>query len=78
MKHLEKVLFVVCLAFYGWGFIDRSVQQWPMIGGYSAFIALIAYRRRRKGEPVFDFVFMLMLACVFLLIVLQFAWLLRD
>jgi hypothetical protein len=78
MKHLEKFLFVVCLAFYAWGFVDKSFQQWPMIGGYSAFIALIAFRRRSKGEPVVDFVFMLMVACVLFLIVLQFAWLLRG
>jgi ABC-type sugar transport system permease subunit len=49
-----------------------------MIGGYSAFIALIAFRRRSKGKPIFDFAFTLMLACVVILIALQFAWILRS
>lgn len=78
MKHLEKSLFVICLAFYAWGFIDDRFRYWAMIGGYSAFIALIVAGRKRKGEPLVDVGVLLMIACVVVLFGVQIADYLRG
>jgi hypothetical protein len=73
VKHVEKILFAICLAFYAWGFIDERFRQWAMIGGYSTFIAFIINVRKRKGQPRVDFSVVLMIAGVIVLFGLQIA-----
>ncbi|HYX35276.1 MAG TPA: hypothetical protein VE954_19440 [Oligoflexus sp.] len=67
-KHLEKILFVISLAFYASEFFDDRFQHWGFIGGYSTLIALILTGRKRKGLPLFDLSVQVMVACVIFLL----------
>ncbi len=71
MKHLEKILFVVSLAFYAWGIVDDRFMHWGMIGGVSAFLLLIASTRKRKGQPLIDSGMILMIAVVVVMVCLR-------
>lgn len=71
MKYLDKMLFIMCLAFYAWGMIDGRAKLWGMIGGNSTFILYILVLRKRKGQPLVDFSVMVLIACVVILLGLQ-------
>jgi hypothetical protein len=78
VKHLDKILFVMCLAFYTWGIIDGRAKLWGMIGGNSTFILYILVLRKRKGQRLVDLSVMVLIVCVVLLLGLQMLDCIRD
>ncbi|WP_141731182.1 hypothetical protein [Oligoflexus tunisiensis] len=71
VKHQEKILVAICLAFYAWGFIDDRFRHWSFIGGYSTFIAFIVVERKSKGRPLVDLAVIMMIAGVLILLGIQ-------
>jgi hypothetical protein len=78
MRHLDKICFVICLAFYAWGIIDDRAKLWGMIGGNSTFILYILVLRKRKGQRLVDLSVMVLIICVVLLLGLQILDYIRD